>query len=128
PGIEGLVHVSDLSWTEKIDDPRTHYEVGQTVEVVVLEVDAEAGRIALGIKQLEDDPWQRASEVAKPGQKIDVTITRLTDFGAFAQIVEGVEGLIHISELSEDRVETPSAVVRPGQVVKALVISFDRAG
>lgn len=126
-GIEGLVHVSDLSWTEKIDDPRTHYKVGQTVEVIILEVDTEAERVALGIKQLVDDPWLRASEIARPGQKIDVTITKLTDFGALATIVEGVEGLIHISELSEERVEKVSEVVRPGQVHQALVLTFDRA-
>lgn len=126
-GIEGLVHVSDLSWTEKIDDPRTHYKVGQTVEVIILEVDTEAERVALGIKQLVDDPWLRASEIARPGQKIDVTITKLTDFGALATIVEGVEGLIHISELSEERVEKVSEVVRPGQIHQALVLTFDRA-
>ncbi len=127
PGIEGLVHVSDLSWTEKIDNPREHYKVGQTVEVVVLETDTEAERVALGIKQLTDDPWQRAAEIAKPGQKIDVTITKLVEFGALATIMEGVEGLIHISELSEERVEKVSEVVRPGQVHKALVLTFDRA-
>lgn len=126
-GIEGLVHVSDLSWTEKIDAPRTHYKVGQTVEVIILEVDTEAERVALGIKQLVDDPWLRASEIARPGQKIDVTITKLTDFGALATIVEGVEGLIHISELSEERVEKVSEVVRPGQIHQALVLTFDRA-
>ncbi len=127
PGIEGLVHVSDLSWTAKIDDPRTHYKVGQAVEVVILEVDTEAERVALGIKQLVDDPWLRASEIAKPGQKIDVTITKLLDFGAMATIIDGVEGLIHISELREERVEKVSEVVRPGQVHKALVLTFDRA-
>ncbi len=126
PGIEGLVHVSDLSWTEKIDDPRTHYKVGQTLEVVILEIDTEAERVALGVKQLVDDPWLRASEIAKPGQKIDVTITKLLDFGAMATVIEGVEGLIHISELREERVEKVSEVVRPGQVHKALVLTFDR--
>ncbi|MBA2664020.1 MAG: 30S ribosomal protein S1 [Bradymonadaceae bacterium] len=127
PSIEGLVHVSDLSWTEKIEDPRAHYKVGETVEVVVLDIDVEAERAALGIKQLVDDPWQRAADIAKPGQKIDVTIARITDFGAFATIVEGVEGLIHISELREERVEKVSEVARPGQVHKALVLTFDRA-
>ena len=127
PGVDGLIHVSDLSWTEKIEDPADHYEVGQSVEAKVLEIDAEAGRASLGIKQLSNDPWSDAAEVAKVGERIDVTITRLTDFGAFAQIVEGVEGLIHISELSEGRVERPAEVVKPGQTHKALVMSFDRA-
>jgi small subunit ribosomal protein S1 len=126
PNIDGLVHVTDLSWTRKIDDPGDHYKVGDEVEVVVLDVDAESTRVSLGIKQLTEDPWDRAEALARPGQKIDVTIRRLTDFGAFAEIVEGVEGLIHISELSPDRVEKVTDVVRPGQEVKALVMSFDR--
>lgn len=127
PGVDALVHVSDLSWTQRIDDPRDHYEVGQTVTAKVIDIDAEAGRASLGIKQLSADPWQNASEIAKVGQQIDVTITRLTDFGAFAQIVEGIEGLIHISELADRRVERPAEVVKPGQTHKALVMSFDRA-
>jgi small subunit ribosomal protein S1 len=126
PGVEGLVHVSDLSWTEKIDDPAEHYAVGDTVEVVVLEVDVDAGRVSLGVKQLTDDPWDEAAEVAKVGEKIDVEITRVVEFGAFAEIVPGVEGLIHISELSEQRVNSAAEVVRPGQTVEALVMSFER--
>ena len=126
PGVEGLIHVSDLSWTEKIDDPRTRYNVGDTIEAVVLDIDAEAGRASLGHKQLEDDPWSRAKDVAKVGDKIPVTITRTTEFGAFAEILPGIEGLIHISELAEQRVERVTEVVRPGQTVEALVLSFDR--
>lgn len=125
-GIEGLVHVSDLSWTEKIEDPKEHYKVGQEVEVEVLNIDVEAQRMSLGIKQLESNPWDDAEKIAKPGEKIDVTITKLTEFGAFAEIVEGVEGLIHISELSDERVNKASEVVRPGQTVSALVMSYDR--
>lgn len=127
PGIEGLVHISDLSWTERVEDARAHYKVGDTVEVRVLDVDVDNQRLGLGIKQLTNDPWQQAAERAKPGQKIKVTITKLTDFGAFAEIVEGVEGLIHISELAPERVESVNQVVRPGQEVEALVVSFDRA-
>ncbi|TXD34668.1 30S ribosomal protein S1 [Lujinxingia vulgaris] len=126
-GVEGLVHVSDLSWTEKIENPREHFEVGQEVEVKVLDADADNQRIGLGIKQLTSDPWEQAAETIKPGQKVDVVITRLTDFGAFAEIIPGVEGLIHISELSNDRVNSASEVVRPGQQVNALVMSFERA-
>ncbi len=126
-GIDGLVHVSDLSWTEKVDDPSTQFSEGDEVEVVVLEVDAEQARVSLGIKQLSEDPWDLAESIAGVGKKLDVTVTRLTEFGAFVEIVEGVEGLIHISELSEDRVGNPSEVVRPGQTVSALVMSFDRA-
>ncbi len=123
-GIEGLVHVSDLSWTQQVN-PAEKYKVGDDVEVVVLDVDPDAQRIGLGIKQLEDNPWEKVEEIAQPGKKIDVTITRITEFGAFASIVEGVEGLIHISELSEERVNKATEVVRPGQTVNALVMSFD---
>lgn len=124
-GVEGLVHVSDLSWTENINDPSDHYEVGQEVEVVVLDIDIEAQRMSLGIKQLDADPWSEVEEIAVPGEKIDVEITRLADFGAFAEIVDGVEGLIHISELSEERINKPAEVVRPGQKVNVLVMSYD---
>jgi small subunit ribosomal protein S1 len=127
PGIEGLVHISDLSWTEKIDDANAHYKVGDQVEVKILDIDVDNQRLGLGIKQLTNDPWQQAAELAKPGKKIKATITRLTDFGAFAQVTEGVEGLIHISELAPERVENVHQVVRPGQEVEALVVSFDRA-
>ncbi len=127
PKIDGLVHVSDLSWTEKISDLNERHNVGDEIEAVVLEVDADAARASLGVKQLRDNPWDEAEKVAVVGQKIQVTITRLTDFGAFADIVEGVEGLIHVSELSQDRVEHPQHVVRPGQEVEALVLSFDRS-
>ncbi len=124
-GVEGLVHVSDISWTKTINDPSEHFEVGDEVEVVVLDIDVESQRMNLGIKQLEDDPWDKAAEVAVPGDKVEATITKLTDFGAFAEIVEGVEGLIHISELSDRRVNKAAEVVRPGQSVTALVMNFD---
>lgn len=127
PGVEGLVHVSDISWTEKIDDPSEHYQVGQSVEAKVLEIDVEAGRASLGIKQLSRDPWENASQIAKVGEKVEVTITRLADFGAFAEIVDGIEGLIHISELADKRIDRPSEVVKPGQTHTALVMSFDRS-
>lgn len=126
-GVEGLVHISDLSWTEKIDQPSKHYKTGQEVEVVVLDIDVESQRMGLGIKQLEENPWELAEKIAVPGQKIEVRITRLTEFGAFAEIVKGVEGLIHISELSEERVNQASEIVRPDETLEALVMSFDRA-
>lgn len=126
-GVEGLVHVSDLSWTEKIENPAEHFDIGQEIDVLVLDIDVESQRLSLGIKQLEANPWQEAEKLAIPGNKIEVTITRLTDFGAFAELVAGVEGLIHISELSEERINQASEVVRPGQTVTALVLSFDRA-
>ncbi len=124
--VEGLVHVSDLSWTEEIQDVSEHYEVGEEVEAKVLEIDVEAQRLGLGIKQLTDDPWSEAEKVAEPGDKIEVEVTKLTDFGAFARVVEGVEGLIHISELAERRINHPREAVRPGEKVEALVLKFDR--
>ena len=128
PDIEGLVHVSDLSWTEQISDISNHYEVGEKVEAKVLELDVDAQRLGLGVKQLTEDPWEKAEKIAKPGEKIDVTVTKLTDFGAFAEVVEGVEGLIHISELAERRIDHPREVTRPGDEVEALVLKFDRKG
>jgi small subunit ribosomal protein S1 len=124
--VEGLVHVSDISWTEQIDDVSDHYESGEEIEAKVLEVDVEAQRLGLGLKQLTDDPWSQAEEIAEPGEKIEVEITKLTDFGAFAEVVEGVEGLIHISELADRRIDHPREVVRPGKKLEALVLSFDR--
>ncbi len=126
PDIEGLVHVSDISWTEQIDDISEHYEEGEEIEGKVLEVDVDSQRLGLGIKQLTQDPWSQAEELAEPGEKIDVEVTKLTDFGAFAEVVEGVEGLIHISELSDRRIDHPREVVRPGEDVEVLVLSFER--
>lgn len=126
PGVDGLIHLSDFSWTQKVAKADEFLTVDQEIEAVVLELDIEQGRLGLGLKQLGDDPWAKAEAIAKPGEKIEVEITRLVDFGAFAQIIEGIEGLIHISELREDRVERVSEVVKPGQTVTALVTSFDR--
>lgn len=125
-GIEGLVHVSNISWTQKGLDPAKFFTVGETIEVKVLSIDVEEQRLDLGIKQLTSDPWEAIEQIAKPGTKIPVTITRTADFGAFAQIREGIEGLIHVSELSPDRVENVLSVVRPGQQVDALVLSIDK--
>lgn len=127
PHVEGLVHISDISWTEMVDALDERYKVGDEVQAKVLDIDVDNQRLSLGIKQLERDPWESAAEKARPGQKIEVEITRVTDFGAFAQIVEGVEGLIHISELAQERVENVQRIVHPGQTVEALVLSFDRS-
>lgn len=126
PGVEGLVHVSNVSWTEKSIDPAKFFKIGATQEVKILSMDVESERLELGIKQLVNDPWADVEQVAKPGTKVPVVITRTTEFGAFAQIKEGIEGLIHISELSQDRVENVLSVVRVGQEVDALVLSVDR--
>lgn len=128
PGIEGLVHLSNITWASgRSVDPNKHFKVGDEVEVAILSVDTEAQRLELGVKQLSQDPWELAADLAVVGKKISVEISRVEAFGAFAKIVEGVEGLIHISELQEDPVEDVSRVVRPGKKVEALVMSFDRA-
>lgn len=127
PNIDGLVHQSDVSWTNSGKNFGENFKVGEMQEVRVLDIDIEAGRISLGIKQLSDDPWATVQELAKVGQKIDVTIMRIADFGAFAEVMPGIEGLIHVSELSEERVESPASVVKVGQVVNVLVTGFDRA-
>lgn len=126
-GVDGLVHVSDISWTEDQVDLKKRFEPGQQVQVKVLAIDPAQQRLSLGIKQLSADPWDEVVALAKPGQKVKGVVTRTTNFGAFVQLVEGVEGLIHVSELAQDRVENPNHVVKPGQEVEALVLSVERA-
>ena len=124
-GIDGLVHVSDLSWTQKIRKPSDQFRKGQEVEAVVLNIDVKSERFSLGIKQLTPDPWEIIPAKYPPGRIAEVKITKLTDFGAFAEIEQGVEGLIHISELSMDRIESPKDAVKIGEIVKAEVIGID---
>lgn len=126
PGIDGLVHISNVTWNAKTPTPAEAFTSGETIEVKVLGIDPAAERLELGIKQLGSDPWEEVLEEIKPGTKIPVVITRVADFGAFAQVREGVEGLIHISELSADRVDDVFKVVRLGQQVDALVLAIDR--
>lgn len=124
-GIDGLVHVSDISWTQKVRNPAEIYKKGDEIEAVVLNIDVENERFSLGIKQLIADPWEALPERFPPGAIVECTITKITEFGAFASIDEGVEGLIHISELSKDRVDDPGAVVQIGEVHRAEVISVE---
>ena len=126
-GIDGLVHVSDISWTQKVRNPAEIYKRGDEVEAVVLNIDVASERFSLGIKQLTSDPWEVLPDRFPPGSVVDCKITKITEFGAFASIEEGVEGLIHISELSRDRVDDPDQVVKVGEVHKAEVISVDPA-
>ncbi|MBN1947641.1 MAG: 30S ribosomal protein S1 [Bradymonadales bacterium] len=124
-GIDGLVHISDISWTQKIKHPAEVFKKGDEVEAVVLNIDVENERFSLGIKQLTPDPWEIIPEEFPPGRICDATVTKITDFGAFAEIGHGVEGLIHISQLSTDRVENPADVVKVGDTYKVEVISVD---
>lgn len=123
PGIEGLIHIGDLSWT-RIKHPRDVLHKGQEVEVVVLEIDQEKRRMSLGYKQL-NDPWKGIEERYTKGQDLTVKVVRLADFGAFVEIEKGVEGLIHISQLSTHRVEKPGEILTEGQEVKARVLEVN---
>ena len=120
PGIEGLVHVGDISWA-RIKKPRDVLKKGQELEVLVLDVDLEKKRISLGSKQLHD-PWADADKRYLPGQDIQVKVVRLADFGAFVEVEEGVEALIHISQLSRKRVEKPADVLKEGDEVTARIL------
>ena len=123
-GADGLVHLSELSW-EHVDHPKEVLKVGQEVKVKVINVDYDRKRIGLSIRQLQPDPWLKRIENIKEGQLVEGTITHLTKFGAFARLDEDLEGLIHISELSEQRVAHPKEVVHEGDVVTLRVIKID---
>lgn len=122
-GLEGLVHISELSWS-RVLDPTQLVNVGDEVKVFVLGVDKENGRISLGMKQLEPDPWASVNKDFEVGQVVDGTISRVVPFGAFIQISNQIEGLIHISELSYDHVEQVADIVKVGQVVQAKIIKL----
>lgn len=123
--IDGLVHISDLHWTKKVKHPSELYKKGDIIEAKVLEIDAENERFSLGIRQVTPDPWELAAQNHPVGSKIDGPITRVADFGVFVRIEEGVEGLIHVSQLSSERVEKPSSLFKAGDQVKAEVINVD---
>ncbi len=124
-GIEGLIHISELSWT-RISRPEEAVQIGQTLQVKVLEVDPRRQRVALSLKQLLPDPWQEIEQKYHVGQDITVTITNVLDFGAFAEVENGVEGLIHISELRHGAHTASSrTTVHPGDHVKARIIQID---
>jgi small subunit ribosomal protein S1 len=126
PGIEGLIHISEMSWAKRVRTASDVVKVGDTVEAVILGVNAAERRISLGLKQALGDPWAGAAEKFAPGTVIEGPVTNLTKFGAFVQLTEGVEGMIHVSEISaEKRINHPQEVLRPGQVVKAQVLALD---
>ena len=123
-GIDGLIHISELSWNH-VDHPSEVVEVGEEVQVKVLEVDRDRERISLGLKQTRKDPWQEIVERVNIGEMIKGRVTKLVSFGAFVEVAEGVEGLIHISELADHHVETPDEIVRSGDEVEARIIDVD---
>ncbi len=122
-GIDGLIHVSDLSWTERIKHPSEKYAKGEMIQAVVLKIDKENERFSLGVKQLTPDPWQAAYNNYPSGTVVEGEITNVTDFGVFVKLEEGIEGLVHVSEISKDKVKTPVGMYQVGDVLKAIVIN-----
>ena len=126
PGIDGLLHVSDMSWTEKVAHSNEKYKKGDTVECVVLDIDQEKQRVGLGVKQLAEDPWATAiPDAYKPGMVVHGTVTKLTNFGVFVELEDGLEGLLHISELSDEKVNDPTDIVKPGDNVDVKILRVD---
>ena len=125
--IDGLVHVSDLSWRKRVKHPSELYKKGQEIEAVVLSIDAENGKFSLGIKQLEMNPWEELSVKVGTGAVVSGTVTNVTDFGIFVEIEEGIEGLVHISELSRNRVKSTKDVFKVGDSVSAIIKNIDVA-
>jgi small subunit ribosomal protein S1 len=123
-GIDGLIHISELSWSH-VNHPSEVLTIGQKVDVRVLDIDRERQRISLGLKQTQKDPWQQVFENRQVNEIVNGTVTKLVSFGAFVEIEEGVEGLIHISELAQHHVEDPAEIVRPGQEVNVKIIEID---
>src|SRR5262247_479135 len=129
-GIDGLVHISDMSWTQRPKHPSELYQKGDEVEAVVLSIDTTDGekpKISLGVKQLIPDPWDRIPYEYPVGKMVEVKVLKVLDFGAFVELEKGVEGLVHVSEISEDHVEDPRTVLQPGSMVKVLVLHADGA-
>jgi small subunit ribosomal protein S1 len=123
-GLEGLIHVSELSWG-RVDHPKDVLETGQPVEVYVINVDRNRGRVGLSLKRLQPDPWLFVEERYQIGQIVEGVITHVVDFGAFARVEDGLEGLIHVSELADSALFSPRDVVNEGDTVKALIINVD---
>jgi small subunit ribosomal protein S1 len=124
-GIDGLVHISDLHWTKKVKHPSELFKKGDEVDAVVLGVDVDNERVSLGIKQTVPDPWTTLQQRHPAGSRVQGKVTSVTDFGVFVEVEEGIEGLIHISQLSTERVEKPSALFQVGKVVEAEILHVD---
>jgi small subunit ribosomal protein S1 len=125
PGIDGLVHISDLSWTKKVRHPSELYQKGDEVEAVVLGIEVEQERVSLGIKQAMPDPWDTVAQRYPINTRVTGIVSSVADFGVFVEIEEGIEGLIHISQLSNERVDKPSSLFKVGDKVEALVVQAD---
>ncbi len=126
PGIEGLVHISELSWTKRVAHPSELLQMGDEVEVVVLNMDREGKKISLGMKQTQENPWARVTDKYRIGDKVKGTVRNLTDYGAFVELEPGIDGLVHISDISwTHKVNKPSDVLKKGEQVDVMVLSID---
>jgi small subunit ribosomal protein S1 len=124
-GIDGLVHISDISWIKRIKHPSELFKKGDVVQAIVLDIEKENERFSLGIKQLQDDPWKSVAERYKVGKEITGTVTNLTDFGIFVELEEGIEGLVHVSEISKEKIKTPVGKYEIGEVINARVMNIN---
>jgi len=124
-GIDGLVHISDLSWTKRIKHPSEIYKKGDVVQAVVLDIEKDNERFSLGIKQLQPDPWKSVAERYQVGSEITGNVTNVTDFGVFIELEEGIEGLVHVSEISKEKIKTPIGKYNIGDLVKAKVMNIN---
>jgi small subunit ribosomal protein S1 len=126
-GVEGLVHISEVSWTDRINDLHGKFKVGQEIEVLVVSLDKENRRMSLSVKQLEKNPWEQVEEQFKVGQQVKGTISNITDFGIFVQLLPGIDGLVHISDLSwTEHIDHPSDIYKKGDTVEAVVLAVDK--
>jgi small subunit ribosomal protein S1 len=125
-GIDGLVHISDLSWTKRIKHPSELYKKGEELQAIVLNIDKENERFSLGVKQLNADPWEEIPKRYPVGSSVVGTVTNVTDFGLFVEIEEGIEGLVHVSEISKEKIKTPVGLFQEGQEVTAKVVNIGR--
>jgi len=123
-GIDGLIHISELSWSH-VNHPSEVVAIGDTVRIKVLDIDRDRQRISLGLKQTQEDPWQRVISTHRPGDVLEGSVTKVVAFGAFVEILPGVEGLVHISELADHHVENPSEVVEPGTKLNVKILEID---
>jgi small subunit ribosomal protein S1 len=126
-GVEGLIHISEISWTDRINDLHQKFKVGQKIEAVVVSLDVDNRRMSLSIKQLDKNPWESVDEQFKPGQRIKGVISNITDFGIFVQLLPGIDGLVHISDLSwTEHINHPSDIYRKGDTVEAVILGIDK--
>src|SRR5258708_2276017 len=124
-GVEGLIHVSEMSWSKRVKHPSKMLQLGQDIEAVILDVDLDNRRISLGLKQTEPDPWTTLAERYAIGSVIAGRVRNLTDFGAFIEVEEGIDGLVHVSDISTRRIKHPSEVLKKGERVEAVILNID---